>query len=96
VTQLGAIETFGSTPAWYSALPSDVKSYYDEYNKEVNSVLVEAIGGKPAANTTSGGGSATGSAGAAGATGTNGAAADRVLGVMGAGIAAAFAGVMAL
>jgi hypothetical protein len=57
-------------------------------------VLVEAIGGKQPNATSSGG--ATGTGATAGATGTKGAAADRVVGIVGAGIAAAFAGVMAL
>ncbi|KAH6872233.1 hypothetical protein J4E91_009969 [Alternaria rosae] len=98
VTELGALETLSETPAWYSALPSDVKSYYDKYNQEVQRLVNQAILGENGtlATTTGAGASGASATGAsASATGT-GAAMSNVVGVMGAGFAAAFAGVMAL
>ncbi|KAF1947446.1 hypothetical protein EJ02DRAFT_449619 [Clathrospora elynae] len=101
VTEVGALETFTSTPAWYMALPSDVKSYYDKNNAEVQSLLNEAVNGENA-TTTAASASGTGSAAGASATGSaagakpTGAAMGKVVGVVGAGVAAAFAGVMAL
>lgn len=83
--------------AGYSALPSDVKSYYDKNNALVQSLIDEAI--NPNATTTgasasgSGSGSATGSAAG---TQSTGAAPSSVAKVLGAGVAAAFVGVMAL
>lgn len=93
VTAVSALETFTTVPAWYSALPSDVKSYYDKYNAEVQSVLDDAAGGANATSTSGTSGSATGSA--VKATGT-GAASEKVVGGMGLGVAALLAGLMAL
>lgn len=97
VTALDALETFSTVPDWYSALPSDVRSYYDANNARVQSLVNEAILG-PNATTTgasaaSSGASAASSAGAAQQTG---AATEKVVGMVGAGVAAVFAGVMAL
>lgn len=94
MTALNAIETFTTVPAWYNALPSDVKSYYDKNNKVVESVLFRAVGvNQTASATASGKGSPTASGSGAGATQSG--AAGRV-GVVGAGVAAAFLGVVAL
>ena len=61
----------------------------------MQSVLVEAIQGKQTNATTSVSGKAS-NTGAAAASGTTGAAAEKIVGILGAGVAAAFAGVMAL
>jgi hypothetical protein len=100
VTELGALETFSTTPAWYSALPSDLKSYYDKYNSEVQRLVNQAILGENGTVASTTGASASGSgatsaSGTAGATET-GAAMGNVVAMLGAGAAAAFAGVMAL
>ncbi|KAJ4373143.1 hypothetical protein N0V83_003434 [Neocucurbitaria cava] len=99
VTDIGALETFTTVPDWYSALPSDVKSYYDANNAKVQSLLNEAILGANATTTgASVSGSKTGSAtgSAATAQSTGGAAPSSVAKVVGAGVAAAFVGVLAL
>ncbi|EMD94855.1 hypothetical protein COCC4DRAFT_33835 [Bipolaris maydis ATCC 48331] len=99
VTEIGALETFSTTPVWYSALPTDVKAYYDEFNKEVQGLIDQAILGerKNETETQSGGSSPTGTSGGAGAKETGGASGMRsAVGVMGAGIAVAVAGVLAL
>lgn len=95
MTAVSEIETFSATPDWYSALPSDVKSYYDKFNQEVQELIVEAVQGPNATTTT---GSASKSSGASGTAGPRetGAGAHKVVGLVGAGVAAAFAGVMAL
>ncbi|KAH7066769.1 hypothetical protein BKA63DRAFT_495669 [Paraphoma chrysanthemicola] len=86
VTQIGAIETFTSgVPSWYSALPSDLKSYYDQNNARVQSVVNEAFAVSS---------SPTGTAGAARSTGV--AQREKVVQYVGVAGAAAFAGVMAL
>ncbi|KAJ8116131.1 hypothetical protein OPT61_g2380 [Boeremia exigua] len=90
VTALAGIETFTTVPEWYSALPSDVKSYYDRNNKVVESILSRAAGGNET-GTASGSASATGSGTSASQTGS----ANKVA-AMGAGMAAAFLGVVAL
>lgn len=92
VTALAGYETFTTVPEWYSALPSDVKSYYDKNNKVVESVLFQAVGVNQTA-AASGSGSATRSGTAASASQTG--AANRVA-AMGAGMVAAFLGVVAL
>ncbi|OAL44314.1 hypothetical protein IQ07DRAFT_248022 [Pyrenochaeta sp. DS3sAY3a] len=92
VTQLGALETFTTVPEWYSALPSDVKSYYDANNARVQSLINEAVNG---ANATSGSGSPSRSGSAAPAAST-GAAAGGVVKVLGAGVVAGLVGVVAL
>ncbi|KAL6705641.1 hypothetical protein ACN47E_006588 [Coniothyrium glycines] len=95
VTQLTAIETYTTVPDWYTALPSDIKSYYDQQNALYQSLLNEAILG-PNATTTSGlSGSATRSASGA-STSQTGAAPDKAIAMVGAGFAAVFAGVLAL
>ncbi|KZM20366.1 uncharacterized protein EKO05_0006924 [Ascochyta rabiei] len=92
VTALTGLETFTTVPDWYSALPSDVKSYYDKNNAIVESILFQAVG----VNQT---GTASGSAGATrsgtGATASQTGAANKVA-AMGAGMAAVFLGVVAL
>ena len=94
VTALGALETFTTVPDWYSALPSDVKSYYDANNARVQSLVNEAVNG---ANATTTGAGASGSAsGTAANPQSTGAAPSSVAKVVGAGVAAAFVGVMAL
>jgi hypothetical protein len=80
-------------PEWYSALPSDVKSYYDKNNKVVESILFQAAGVNQT-GTASGTGTATKS-GTSATTSQTGGAAYKVA-PMGAGIAAAFLGVVAL
>ena len=70
VTELGSIETYTTIPEWYSALPSDVKSYHDKNNKKVESLLLAAVSGNPTASQS---GSAAGSGDAAKATQTAGA-----------------------
>lgn len=92
VTQLSALETYTTIPSWYSALPSDVKSYYDQNNARVQSLVNEAILGTSAA-----GSAAAGSAAATGSKPqSTGAAPSGVVQMVGAGVAAAFVGVMAL
>jgi hypothetical protein len=44
VTDIGAFETFSTTPAWYSALPSELRSYYDGNNQKAQSAINEAFG----------------------------------------------------
>jgi hypothetical protein len=92
VTALDGLETFTSVPNWYSALPSDVKSYYDKNNKVVESILFRAAGVNQT-GTASGSGSATKSGTGAAASATGGA---NKVAAMGAGMAAAFLGVVAL
>jgi hypothetical protein len=75
-----------------------VKSYYDNYNNEVQRLVNQAIlgeNGTVASTTGAGASSATRASGSAGSAAT-GAAMGNVVGMMGAGVAAAFAGVMAL
>ncbi len=92
ITELGSFQTFTEVPQWYSALPSAVKSYYDKSNKVVESIIFQAAGVNQT-GTASGstGATATGSGTSASQTG----AANKVA-VMGAGMAAAFLGVIAL
>ncbi|KAJ4376742.1 hypothetical protein N0V86_006859 [Didymella sp. IMI 355093] len=92
VTALNGLETFTTVPEWYSALPSDVKSYYDKNNKVVESILFQAAGVNQT-GTASGSGTATKSG--TGATTSQTGAANKVA-AMGAGMAAAFLGVVAL
>jgi hypothetical protein len=92
VTEIGSFETFTTVPEWYSALPSDIKSYHDKNNKMVESVLLAAAGGTPTSST-SGSGSAAASGDAAKATQTAGAS--RVGAAVGV-VAAAIVGVAAL
>jgi hypothetical protein len=92
VTEIGSFETFTTVPEWYSALPSDIKSYHDKNNKMVESVLLAAAGGTPTPST-SGSGSAAASGDAAKATQTAGAS--RVGAAVGV-VAAAIVGVAAL
>lgn len=90
VTALTGLETFTTVPQWYSALPSDVKSYYDKNNKVVESIIAQAAGVNQT-GTASGAATATGSGRTASQTG----AANKIA-VLGAGVAAAFLGVVAL
>lgn len=92
VTALTDIATFTTVPDWYSALPSDVKSYYDKENKVVESIIFQAAGVNQTA-TASGSASATQSGTGAATTPTG--AANKVA-AMGAGMAAVFLGVIAL
>lgn len=94
VTALTGLETFTTVPDWYSALPSDVKSYYDRNNKVVESILFQAAGVNQT-SAASGSVSATRS-GTGAAAGQTGAANANKVAVMGAGMAAAFLGVVAL
>ncbi|KAL1643372.1 hypothetical protein SLS61_009294 [Didymella pomorum] len=92
VTALTGLETFTTVPDWYSALPSDVKSYYDKNNKVVESILFQAAGVN---QTGSASGSGTPTRSGTGAAASQTGAAGKVA-VMGAGMAAAFLGVVAL
>ena len=92
MTALTGLETFTTVPDWYSALPSDVKSYYDKNNKVVESIIFQAAGVNQT-STASGSASATRSGTAATSSQTG--AAGKVA-VVGAGVAAAFLGVVAL
>jgi|TARA_R110002003_G_scaffold107_6_gene8999 hypothetical protein len=86
VTQIGAIETFTTgAPSWYSALPSDLKSYYDQNNARVQSVVNEAFAVSSSASNT-----------AAGSKSTGAASNEKIVQYVGVGAAAAFAGVFAL
>lgn len=98
MTEISALETFSTTPVWYTALPSDVKAYYDKFNKGVQDLVDQAILGETKNATTSDGGAkATGSTTGAQPKETGGAATmSNTVGLMGAGIAVAFAGVLAL
>lgn len=97
VTSVGGLETLASTPAWYSALPSNVKSYYDEWNREIQGLVDQAILGTSAAASGTQNSEATGASASAGSSETGAANANAgVVGVLGAGLAAAFAGVVAL
>jgi hypothetical protein len=84
VTQLGAFERLSETPTWYTVLPSDLRAYYDGNNAKVQSAINEVAGRTPSMT----GPSQTGSA--AGAKGTGSANAEKVMGYMGVGAAAAF------
>ncbi|KAH7389822.1 hypothetical protein BKA66DRAFT_568743 [Pyrenochaeta sp. MPI-SDFR-AT-0127] len=90
VTKIGGLETFTTVPTWYSALPSDLKSYYDANNARVQSLINEAVNGASAANT---GASPTGTGARPQSTG---AAPSSAVKALGAGVAAAFVGVLAL
>ncbi|KAJ4339884.1 hypothetical protein N0V87_002822 [Didymella glomerata] len=94
VTALKGLETFTTVPDWYSALPSDVKSYYDKNNKVVESILFQAAGVNQT-GTASGSGSASATRSGTGASASQTGAANKVA-VVGAGMAAAFLGVVAL
>jgi hypothetical protein len=84
VTEIGAFQTFTSTPAWYTALPSDLKAYYDGNNAKVQSVVDEvAANGKSATS-------------ASGPKSTGAASNEKVVQYLGVGAAAAMAGVFAL
>jgi hypothetical protein len=87
VTEIGSLETFTSTPAWFSALPSDLKSYYEGTNAKVQSVVNQAVGVSAAPS------SATS---AAGAQKTGAANSDKIVQYLGVGAAAGLAGVFAL
>jgi hypothetical protein len=89
VTEIGALETLTSTPAWFTALPSDVKSYYESQNARAQSVVNELAGAQPS--------SASRAASAAGPSSTGAAAgSEKVIKYMGVAGAAAVAGVFAL
>lgn len=90
MTQIAALETFTTTPAWYSALPSDLKSYYDERNAQAQSVVNQVIGVTESASATPSG-TAAGSANPTGAANV-----DKAAQYVGVGAAALFAGVFAL
>ena len=92
VTALTGLETFTTVPDWYSALPSDVKSYYDKNNAVVESILFRAAGVNQT-GTASASGSATRSG--TGTTASQTGAANKVA-AMGVGMAAVFLGVGAL
>jgi len=83
VTELGKFERFTTTPSWYSALPSELRAYYDGNNKRVQSAINE-VAGRASNNV---GPSRTGTAGA---QGTGAASVEKVAGYMGAGAAAVF------
>jgi hypothetical protein len=84
VTEIGKFQTFTSTPAWYTALPSDLKAYYDGNNAKVQSVVDEvAANGKSATS-------------AAAPKSTGAASNEKVVQYMGVGAAAAMAGVFVL
>lgn len=93
VTALTGLETFTTVPDWYSALPSDVKSYYDKNNKVVESILFQAAGVNQTGTASGSSASATASGTGASASATGGA--NKVT-AMGAGMAVAFLGVIAL
>jgi hypothetical protein len=86
VTELGALETLTSTPAWFSQLPSDLKSYYESQNARVQSVVNEVVGGKPSSAVSA----------ASGPSSTGAASQEKIVQYLGAGAAAAMAGVFAL
>jgi hypothetical protein len=86
VTEVGALETFKTTPAWFSALPTDLKSYYESANARVQSVVDQAAGVTPSSVTPS----------AAAPSNTGAANSDKLVQYMGVGAAAALAGVFAL
>lgn len=90
MTEVGALERFTTTPAWYSALPSDLRAYFDGNNVKAQS-LVNDVLGKTTGSVTGG---ATGTA--AGTRSTGVATPEKVVQYMGAGVAAAMAGVFAL
>lgn len=92
VTALTGLETFTTVPEWYSALPSDVKSYYDRNNQVVESIILRAAG---VSQTEAASGAATATATGSGAGASQTGAGNKVA-VMGAGVAAAFLGVVAL
>jgi hypothetical protein len=108
VADIGALETFTTAPAWYTALPSDLKSYYDSKNAVVQSVVNVAVNGENAGGSTtvapsgSAGGAAKSSGSAqasgtgAGTQSTGAASPERMVQYVGAGAAAVFAGVLAL
>jgi hypothetical protein len=85
---------------WYSALPSDVKAYYDEFNKDVQRLVNQAIlgndGDVDASGTTAPGATRTSSSNTGAGAKETGAAGRSTVGVLGAGIAVAVAGVLAL
>lgn len=88
VTEMtGGYQTFTTVPAWYSALPSDVKSYYDNNNKVVEGLVLQAVGSTPT-------GSASVTGGSAAATPSTGAGS--AVKAVGAGVAAMVAGVLVL
>ncbi|KAF1914563.1 hypothetical protein BDU57DRAFT_519624 [Ampelomyces quisqualis] len=89
VTDIGAIETLTSTPAWFSALPSDLRSYYESQNAKVQSVVNDAAGAQASSASRSGGAAGPQSTGAA-------AGSEKVVKYMGVAGAAAVAGVFAL
>jgi hypothetical protein len=87
VTEIGSFETFTSTPAWFTALPSDLKSYYEGTNSKVQSVVDQAVGVSAAPS------SATS---APGSHSTGAASNERIVQYLGVGAAAGLAGVFAL
>ncbi|KAH4091097.1 hypothetical protein HBH46_187470 [Parastagonospora nodorum] len=86
VTKIGGFTTLSATPAWFSGLPSDLRSYYDQQNSKVQSVVDSIAGGAQSASRT--GGQAPKSTAAA--------SQERVVGILGVAGAAAMAGVFAL
>lgn len=86
VTEIGAIETITSTPAWFSQLPTDLKSYYESQNAQVQSIVNEVAGNKASSAVSA----------ASGPKSTGAASQDKVVKYMGVGAAAAMAGVFAL
>jgi len=95
ITGLGSLETFTSVPAWYSALPSDLKSYYDSKNSQIQNLVNQAVLGT-AASGPSGASAAPSRTGGSGSQSTGAAASDKTVQYIGAGMVAAFAGVLAL
>ncbi|KAH7406843.1 hypothetical protein DE146DRAFT_630123 [Phaeosphaeria sp. MPI-PUGE-AT-0046c] len=86
VTEIGAFETITNTPAWFSQLPSNLKSYYESQNAQAQSIVNEVAGNKASSAVSA----------AAGPKSTGAASHDKVVQYMGVGAAAAMAGVFAL
>lgn len=85
ITKIGGFTTLSATPAWFSGLPSDLRSYYDSQNSRVQSVVDSIMGGSQSATRTGGETKSTAAA-----------SQERVVGILGVAGAAAMAGVFAL
>ncbi|KAH8731690.1 hypothetical protein GQ44DRAFT_822562 [Phaeosphaeriaceae sp. PMI808] len=94
ITDIAKPTAFTSVPAWYSALPSDLKAYYDQQNSKAQAAVNEVFG--VATSGATGGSGATPASTGAPAAKTGAAAQEKVVQYLGMGAAAAFVGVFAL
>lgn len=84
-SSLASAFSAGSTPAWYSSLPADVKSYMSVVKSQISGGALTATTGlayeTSSASTSSGSGATTGTAGASSTSTSKGLAASQPTGL---------------